>query len=158
MSKPSPGKNITILVSVGSADTKSISELEAQLKSLVRHPSRGGADGRLVTVVGANYTYQGRVYRVPDWEAWDGESPLPQALYQHDTPNWMYETNGKPPEEKAAPAPSQAPKSPAESLAGIKRVSRRRGTNAVRRVAVRDHAPKPDDKVWHEEDWGGWDE
>ena len=116
MGRPQASKVVHLCVSVGADDAKTLDEFEAQLKSMARHPSRGGGDGRLVTVVGATYVHDGKTYRKPDWEAWDGdEATKPRAMFDH--------SGGPAVVERVVPTHAQ--KSPAEALAGIKRTPKR---------------------------------
>ena len=162
MGRPQASKIVHLCVSVGKDDAKTLDEFEAQLKSLARHPSRGGADGRLVTVVGATYLHEGKTYRKPDWEAWDGsEATRPRAMFDH--------SEGPRVVERATTEVQS--KSPREALAGIKRTPKRVRIKAEPVVVIAGEefvdAPRPvkygedfiaamDERLADDDDWGSW--
>lgn len=133
MSRPQASKVVHLCVSVGKDDTNTLDEFETQLKACIQYDE---ATRSLVTVVGATYVHDGKTYRKPDWEAWDGsEATKPRAMFDH---------SGGPPVVERTVSEVQ-PKSPREALDGIRRTQKRRRALEVLDTVepVKDDGPAP---------------
>jgi len=147
MGKPQASKIVHLCVSVGAEDKRTLDIFEEDLKNLI-------GIGYLRTVVGATYLHDGKTYRKPDWEAWNGdEATKPRAMFDH--------SGGPTVVERVVPTHQQ--KSPAEALAGVKRTPKR-----ARKVVEPEPdwgappgsvegEPKPVAPVESDDDdWGSW--
>jgi len=135
MGKPQASKVVHLCVSVGADDERTLDTFEEDLKNRI------GID-YLRTVVGATYLHEGKTYRKPDWEAWDGdEATKPRSMFDH--------SGGPVVVERTAPDHQQ--KSPAEALAGI---SRSRKSKVLREEPVKIEPVEVESD--NDDDWGSW--